>query len=65
MKGKTWDEETFNSELSAWDVKFYDAEAEVLRPMVEGDGVIQLMQKNMPPERVQALLTKLNEDRHA
>ena len=31
----------------------------------EGDGVIQLMQKNMPPERVQALLTKLNEDRHA
>ena len=63
--GKTWDEETFNSELSAWDVKFYDAEAEVLRPMVEGDGVIQLMQKNMPPERVQALLTKLNEDRHA
>ena len=64
-KGKTWDEETFNSELSAWDVKFYDAEAEVLRPMVEGDGVIQLMQKNMPPERVQALLTKLNEDRHA
>ncbi|WP_257645803.1 hypothetical protein [Ottowia beijingensis] len=64
-KGKTWDEETFNSELSAWGVKFYDAEAEVLRPMVEGDGVIQLMQKNMPPERVQALLTKLNEDRHA
>ena len=64
-KGKTWDEETFNSELSAWDVKFYDAEAEVLRPMVEGDGVIQLMQKNMTPERVQALLTKLNEDRHA
>ena len=56
---------SFNSELSAWDVKFYDAEAEVLRPMVEGDGVIQLMQKNMPPERVQALLTKLNEDRHA
>ena len=64
-KGKTWDEETFNSELSAWDVKFYDAEAEVLRPMVEGDGVIQLMQKNMPPERVQALLNKLEQDRHA
>ena len=33
--------------------------------MVEGDGVIQLMQKNMPPERVQALLNKLKQDRHA
>ena len=64
-KGKTWTDEEFNGELAAWDVKFYDAEAEVLRPMVEGDGVIQLMQKNMPPERVQALLNKLKQDRHA
>lgn len=63
-KGKTWDQATFDSELAAWDVKFYDAEAEVLRPMVEGDGLIQLMQKNMPPERAQALLDKLAHDRH-
>ncbi len=63
-KGKTWDDETFNSELAAWTVKFYDAEAEVLRPIVEGDGLVQLMQKNMPPERAQALLHKLQNDRH-
>ena len=42
-----------------------DAEAAVLRPMVEGDGLIQLMQKNMPAERLQALLTKIDTDRHA
>ena len=64
-KGKTWDDDTFGSELAAWDAKFYDAEAEVLRPMVEGDGLLQLMQKNMPPERAQALLDKLARDRHA
>ena len=64
-KGKTWDDETFNSELAAWDVKFYDAEAEVLRPMIEGDGLVQLMQKNMPAERATALLDKLQNDRHA
>ena len=64
-KGKTWDDATFASELAAWDAKFYDAEAEVLQRMVEGDGVIQLMQKNMPPERAQALLDKLARDRHA
>ena len=64
-KGKTWTDEEFNGELAAWDVKFYDAEAEVLRPMVQGDGMLQLMQKNMPPERVQALLRKLEQDRHA
>ena len=46
-------------------MKFYDAEVEVLRPMVEGDGLLQLMQKNVPAERVQALLRKLDEDRHA
>ncbi len=64
-KGKTWDDETFASELAAWDAKFYDAEAAVLRPMIEGDGLLQLMQKNMPPARVQALLAKLDQDRHA
>lgn len=64
-KGKTWSDEEFNTELAAWDVKFYDAEAEVLRPLVEGDGLLQLMQKNMPAARVQALLDKLNNDRHA
>ncbi len=64
-KGKTWDADTFASELAAWDARFYDAEAEVLRPMVEGEGLVQLMQKNMPPERAQALLDKLAQDRHA
>ncbi|MCB2039262.1 MAG: hypothetical protein KDF56_20410 [Ottowia sp.] len=58
-KGKTWDDETFNTELSAWDVNFYPAEVEVLRPIVEGDGLLQLMQKNVPAERVQALLNHL------
>ena len=58
-KGKTWDDETFNMELAAWDVSFYPAEVEVLRPMIEGDGLLQLMQKNIPVERVQALLAQL------
>ena len=63
-KGKTWDDETFATELADWNVKFYDAEVEVLRPMVQGDGLIQLMQKNMPEDRVQAILAKFDE-RHA
>lgn len=63
-KGKTWDDEKFNNELAAWDVKFYEAEIEVLRPIVEGDGLLQLMQKNMPPERAQALIDKLDRNRH-
>ncbi|AVP57903.1 hypothetical protein [Pulveribacter suum] len=58
-KGKTWDDETFTQGLAEWDVTFYEAEAEVLRPLVEGDGLIQLMQKNLPPERAQALLARL------
>ena len=29
-KGKTWTDEEFNGELAAWDVKFYDAEVEVI-----------------------------------
>ena len=41
------------------------AEAEVLRPLVQGDGLLQLMQKNLPAERVQALLTKLETRRAA
>ena len=64
-KGKTWTDEEFASELAAWDARFYAAEAEVLRPMVQGDGIIQLMQKNMPADRLQALLNKLEHDRHA
>ena len=59
-KGKTWDEETFTTELADWNVKFYEAEVEVLRPMVQGDGLIQLMQKNMPEDRVQAILAKFD-----
>jgi hypothetical protein len=64
-KGKTWSEEEWDKALAEWDAKFYDAESEVLRPLVEGDGLLQLMQKNLPPARAQALLDKLNHDRHA
>jgi len=59
-KGKTWDDETFAQGLADWNVTFYEAEAEVLRPMVQGDGLMQLMQKNLPPERVQAILERLD-----
>ena len=59
-KGKTWTDEEFNGELVAWDVKFYPAEVEVLRPMIEGDGLIQLMQKRVPVERIEALHAKLD-----
>ncbi|GAA6141231.1 hypothetical protein [Hydrogenophaga sp. 5NK40-0174] len=55
-KGKSWDDETFDAELADWDATFQPAETEVLRPMVEGDGLLQLMQKNVPAERVQKLL---------
>lgn len=58
-KGKTWDDETFQTELTAWDARFHEAEVEVLRPLVEGDGLLQLMQKNLPPARAQALLDRL------
>jgi len=63
-KGKTLTDEEWNGALAEWDAKFYEAEAEVLRPMVEGDGLLQLMQKNVPVARVQALLDKLVNDRH-
>jgi len=51
--------------MQEWDVTFYDAEAEVLRPLIQGDGLLQLMQKNLPAERAQALLDKLNARRPA
>ena len=63
-KGKSWDDAVFAEEMAAWDVKFYDAEAEVLRPFVDGDGLLQLMQKNMSIERLQALRDKLDTQRH-
>jgi hypothetical protein len=59
-KGKTWDDETFAEAMAEWDVTFYDAETEVLLPLVQGDGLLQLMQKNLPPERAQALIAKIN-----
>jgi hypothetical protein len=58
-KGKTWDDATFAEAMQDWDVVFYEAEAEVLRPLIQGDGLLQLMQKNLPPERAQALIDKL------
>jgi hypothetical protein len=64
-KGKSWDDETFNAEMAVWDATFYPAEVEVLRPMIEGDGLLQLMQKNVPAERIQALLNKLEVQRQA
>jgi hypothetical protein len=59
-KGKSWDAETFATELAAWDVLFHPTEVEVLRPLIEGDGLLQLMQKNIPAERAQALLNHLD-----
>lgn len=64
-KGKTWDDETFAEAMAEWDVAFYDAETEVLLPLVQGDGLLQLMQKNLPPARAQALIAKLNVRRDA
>ena len=61
-KCKSWTDEEFNNEIANWDVKFYPAEVEVLRPMIEGDSLIQLMQKKIQPERVQALHAKLNDN---
>ncbi|MCB1978008.1 MAG: hypothetical protein M9919_03025 [Burkholderiaceae bacterium] len=58
-KGKTWDEATFSEALAEWDAAFYEAETEVLSPLVQGDGLIQLMQKNLPPERAAVLLERL------
>ncbi|MFZ1498743.1 MAG: hypothetical protein WAT33_02800, partial [Giesbergeria sp.] len=41
-KGKTWDDATFNEVLAEWDVTFHEAETEVLSPLVQGDGLLQL-----------------------
>lgn len=60
-KGKTWTDEEFQSELDKWNETFYPAEVEILRPMIEGDGLIQLMQKKVPPERIEALKAKLSQ----
>ena len=50
---------TLGAALAEWDVTFHEAEAEVLTPLVQGDGLLQLMQKNLPPERAEALLERL------
>ena len=42
-----------------WDVTFHEAETEVLSPLVQGDGLLQLMQKNLPAERAAVLLEHL------
>jgi len=62
-KGKTLDDAEFEELMQEWDVTFYDAEEEVLRPLIQGDGLLQLMQKNLPPARAQALLAKLTQRR--
>jgi hypothetical protein len=59
-KGKTCDDADFEALMADWDVSFYEQEAAVLRPMIEGDGLMQLMQKNMPEARKQVLLDRLN-----
>ncbi|MGP1629159.1 MAG: hypothetical protein ACTS5V_04410 [Giesbergeria sp.] len=64
-KGKTWDDATFAEGLLEWDVTFYEAETEVLRPLVQGDGLLQLMQKNLPAERAEQLLEKIQQRRVA
>ena len=58
-KGKTMDDAAFAELLQEWEVTFYDAEEEVLRPLIQGDGLLQLMQKNHPAERAEAQLAKL------
>ena len=64
-KGKTWEDDVFASELAGWDATFTEAEADVLRPLIDGDGLLQLMQKNMPAERLQALKNHLDTHRAA
>jgi hypothetical protein len=64
-KGKTLDDAAFAELLQEWEVTFYDAEEEVLRPLIQGDGLLQLMQKNLPPARAEALLAKLTQRRLA
>ena len=61
-KCKTWTDEEFNSEITNWNVTFHPAEVEVLRPMIDGDGLIQLMQKRVPETRIRALHAKLDDN---
>lgn len=62
-KGKNWDDATFDEALAEWDVTFHEAETEVLSPLVQGDGLLQLMQKNLPAERAALLLERLRQRR--
>jgi hypothetical protein len=64
-KGKNWTDQEFADRLAEWKVEFHAVEAAVLRPLVDGDGLIQLMQKKMPRERADALIQKLENDTHA
>lgn len=52
-------------QLDGRDVRFRRAEAERLRPLVERDEPIQLMQEYMQPEHRRALLAKLKDDQDA
>jgi len=63
-KGKTWSDEQWSEALAEWRVTFHDAETEVLRPLAEGDGLLQLMQKKLPQARIRALLDKLVNERY-
>ena len=60
-KGKNWTDAEFQAELADWNETFHPAEVQVLRPMIEGEGLIQLMQKKVPPDRIQALHAKLDQ----
>ncbi|KKW68476.1 hypothetical protein AAV94_05105 [Lampropedia cohaerens] len=58
-KGKNWSDEEFDQELADWDANFYPAEVDVLRPIAEGDGLLQLMQKKVQPERLAKLIAHI------
>ncbi|PAT41072.1 hypothetical protein [Vandammella animalimorsus] len=58
-KGKNWSDEEFEQELLDWDVNFYPAEVDVLRPIADGEGMLQLMQKKVQPERLEKLLVHI------
>ena len=64
-KGKNWSDEEFAAQLADWNVGFHAIEAAVLRPLVDGDGLLQLMQKKMPRERLDALIKKLENESNA
>ncbi len=64
-KGKNWSDAEFAAQLADWKVEFHAVEAAVLRPLVEGEGLLQLMQKKMPRQRLDALIQKLENDSNA